>query len=1420
MDKFEKVRKIGEGSFGKAILVRSREDSRQYVIKEIGISRMSNKERQESRKEVAVLANMSHPNIVQYKESFEENGCLYIVMDYCEGGDLFKKINNQKGVLFPEDQILDWFVQICLALKHVHDRKILHRDIKSQNIFLTKDGTIQLGDFGIARVLNSTVELARTCIGTPYYLSPEICENKPYNNKSDIWALGCVLYEMCTLKHAFEAGNMKNLVLKIIRGSYPPVSLHYTQDLRALLGQLFRRNPRERPSVSAILDKPFLTRRIHRFLSPQLIAQEFSPSRLLIQPKLLEAQVVPAKRPAPCPAPVSAAQKITKPSAKYGVPLTVVKRPADIGRKAADAAKKPVEKKPGIKFKQAPPPAAVQRRVSRVEEERRKHEEGVRKKRLEMERERKQREQMFVLKAAQMKRFEREKLNRINRAREQGWRHVLSSSGGSSPERKFYGGGGIGAPPPPAQGPAPLAAPAHIPPPLPGPTPAPHEGTRASGDGCPARVLNGLPHQDSVKKGTRRTSLQNETASKNDYAHRLRAQLVVERSKQVEEFLQRKREALLNKVRAEGQLGARQNLAAIFVSRTNSSRCRRPRVNKEEEEYLARLRQIRLQNFNERQQIKARLRGEKQNGECPDNQESHEEQELRRKKIEALKAQSKARAAVLKEQLEKKRREAYEREKKAWEDHLVARGVKVAVGPAGGAAPATAPPPAPPPQPSPAPQDDVTKATPSSRPATPAISMTAALKDVGAIASGQNSPTKEATLNPDTAAVQGERKEILRRLNQNLKTRTSEERSDGEPPPTPQTSQPVTEESPPSGADRRRWEARAPPILSVAQQTLADTCSSTEVSQTQSPEAIAPSGGDRKRWQAGETPLSVAQQTLEETSLTTAEQTAGEVIPMEPWEGEGLRKAWGQAPVLEVLKVLEEAELQTVTQALGNASICDHTLTESLNPTVESSDETDSSALGPSPQPSQPAIGQNPENRTAIGQNPENRTAIGQEQETQGAAGQNQENQDFIGQNQPAAIGQEHEAPSDFEKTASDAVEDGSSEHITGSTEKTQDGVPVEKETRDEVECLVLEDGPRTAYKPPARVMQAWEQDAPQPGPGGGSVALEEDNKQEESVCAEEEKQAELTVCEESVFVRLGCSPAHRRTVALSLLSAQSSLEDSSSSLASRSRSVSPQRSRRPDDALLVGLFNGFFDANNPMMLRTCSLPDLSKLFSASDPDGASAHDNNVEIEDLEDKEDEPSEAEDIYEDEDLRELRASMERLLHQQRSDEDSDEDVGVSYGSPEDERGGTAVSRLGEDSASVHGEDESVSVDASQAGLLVNGLAVEEEEEPSSESQLNEEWHSDDGGEEEESDSEQQDSIFSRLEELRFHLEQAMGFEHFIQAYNKIKAIHEDEDENIDMGSSMVQSILGTKHQHLYPKILHLVMADGAYQEDNDE
>ncbi|XP_040912645.1 serine/threonine-protein kinase Nek5-like isoform X2 [Toxotes jaculatrix] len=283
MNNYEVIRQIGEGAFGKAFLVRDRGGGgdRQCVVKQIDLRKMSAREREASKKEVTLLSKMKHPNIVSFTTSFHERGSLYIVMEYCDGGDLMKKINMQRGVPFTEEQIVGWFVQICLGLKHIHDRKILHRDIKSQNIFLTNRGMkAKLGDFGIARMLNNTMELARTCVGTPYYLSPEICESRPYNNKTDIWSLGCVLYELCTLRHPFEGSSLRQLVSKICRGRYNPVSSRYSHDLRLLVAHLFKVNPRDRPSVSSVLRCPFLEKHISKHLDPQVMQEEFSHTTL------------------------------------------------------------------------------------------------------------------------------------------------------------------------------------------------------------------------------------------------------------------------------------------------------------------------------------------------------------------------------------------------------------------------------------------------------------------------------------------------------------------------------------------------------------------------------------------------------------------------------------------------------------------------------------------------------------------------------------------------------------------------------------------------------------------------------------------------------------------------------------------------------------------------------------------------------------------------------------------------------------------------------------------------------------------------------------------------------------------------------------------------------------------------------------
>ncbi|XP_029684564.1 serine/threonine-protein kinase Nek1 isoform X2 [Takifugu rubripes] len=1368
MEKYEKVKKIGEGSFGKAILVKSKEDESQYVIKEISISRMSSQERQESRKEVAVLANMRHPNIVQYKESFEEGGCLYIVMDYCEGGDLFKKINSQKGVLFSEDQILNWFVQICLALKHVHDRKILHRDIKSQNIFLTKNGTVQLGDFGIARVLNSTVELARTWIGTPYYLSPEICENKPYNNKSDIWALGCVLYEMCTLKHAFEAGNMKNLVLKIIRGSYPPVSVHYSQDLRSLLAQLFKRSPRERPSVNSILDKPFLAGRIERFLSPEIIAQEFHHHVLHKQPKAGAVPGPAAKRSAPGCTPVTPAQKITKPACKPRVPLI------EKLRKASDAAKKAAERKPAAKHKP----------------------EGCRKKKMELiEKERKKREQMFLLKAEQMKRYEKEKLNRINQAREQGWKHVLSLSGGSSPERKCFVGGVKRAAPGAVQGPAPG--------PLPNKNLYEHhyaaldqlakpqtktvsaEGSAGPGSpirGVHAAVAPGPPNGPSALLNTeliKRELQKLQGVPYQPHFSRQRAQVARGRAHQVEEFLQRKREAMLNKVRAEGQLGARQNLAAIFGCRAGALRCRRPKANKEEEEYLSRLRQIRLQNFNERQQIKARLRGERYDSDGSDSQESTEEAALRRKKIEALKAQANARAAVLKEQLEKKRREAHEKEKKAWEDHLAARGMKVSTAAAGNAAEALAASStsqSPPPESNPPQQEPAAKAPVLPVPqiqTSSAVSMTAALKNVGAI-----TPMKESLPDLERATIiQSEKKEILRRLNQNLKESPVAEAealmpTPGGPCGTGQEPHTDAGEQPSPSRDRKKWEAAELFALPVPQQTLEETCSTINASCV-SPEQPPSSGGDRKRWEAGVVLVpSVAQQTLEETSLATVEQTAGAVIQMcRLHEEEAPRKVWPVKPDSQVLRVLQAAELQPLTQELGNVSLCDDDSSSPEKPNLRAP--------------------------TELVKTPDKMSPSG-----------------LIAVPSPEVQKEHATRASPQEISVAAALPPGLTD--------PQDYA--------DVESLVLEEEPQQVLRAPTEVQEAWEQGSQQQMPPGGNPG---------PVCCEEEEKSEEKPnesSEEPLFMKL-CSPAHRRTAALAILSAQSSVDDSSSSLTSRSRSVSPLRSKH-HNALLIGLSTGMFDTNNPKMLRTCSLPDLSRLFDAQQSsavtDANAAQDNNLEVEDLDEaaKDEEQSENEDVSEYEDLRNIQASMERLLHEEGELMGCTPEVnaGDFNGNPPEgqELFNSLTTEIDQDNNNmVVDDDDEADEDEEEEDDGDKEEAEEEdcsngspaEEDHSNNSQLNEEWHSDGSGEDQCAEAPYHDSIFSRLEELRFNLEQQMGLEKCIQAYNKIKAIHEDEDENIDQGSSLVLSILGTEHQHLYPNILHLVMADGAYQEGND-
>ena len=246
---YKVLQQLGEGSFGKAFLCEKDSDGSLCVIKQILIEGMNEKEKADVLNESNILAKLDHPNIIKFYDVFESKKpkhMINIVTEYADGGDLSEKIKERKNKNgnFTESEILDYFTQICLAIRHIHEKKIIHRDLKSGNIFLMKNGFVKLGDFGIAKNFQRTIDKAKTMVGTPYYLSPEIIESKPYDSKSDIWSLGVLLYEMMTFKMPFNANSLASLIIKITRGNYIPPPVIYTKDLRELVSKCLTLDPK------------------------------------------------------------------------------------------------------------------------------------------------------------------------------------------------------------------------------------------------------------------------------------------------------------------------------------------------------------------------------------------------------------------------------------------------------------------------------------------------------------------------------------------------------------------------------------------------------------------------------------------------------------------------------------------------------------------------------------------------------------------------------------------------------------------------------------------------------------------------------------------------------------------------------------------------------------------------------------------------------------------------------------------------------------------------------------------------------------------------------------------------------------------------------------------------------------------------
>uniref|UniRef100_A0A8W7PGS8 non-specific serine/threonine protein kinase n=1 Tax=Anopheles coluzzii TaxID=1518534 RepID=A0A8W7PGS8_ANOCL len=250
---YRKVRSVGQGSFGVAVLYERQSDGQQVVMKQIALGNLAKPEREMAMNEVEVFSKLHHPNIIVYLGSSVRGDVLLIEMEYADGGTLAQMlaVRSQSEPL-PERFVLNIFEQLASALSYMHSQNILHRDLKTANVFLHGKGTVKVGDFGISKIMNSNVH-AQTVLGTPYYFSPEMCEGKEYDEKSDVWALGCIIGEMCCLKKAFTASNLFELVGKIMTAEYVPLPACYSDSLRHVLGLMFQIEPIARPSASELL---------------------------------------------------------------------------------------------------------------------------------------------------------------------------------------------------------------------------------------------------------------------------------------------------------------------------------------------------------------------------------------------------------------------------------------------------------------------------------------------------------------------------------------------------------------------------------------------------------------------------------------------------------------------------------------------------------------------------------------------------------------------------------------------------------------------------------------------------------------------------------------------------------------------------------------------------------------------------------------------------------------------------------------------------------------------------------------------------------------------------------------------------------------------------------------------------------------
>ncbi|MDR3547480.1 MAG: serine/threonine-protein kinase Nek [Candidatus Pacebacteria bacterium] len=278
LQNYHELHELGQGSSASAVLVECVNGANRgklYALKKISLALLDPKKKQYAENEVELLKVLVGPTIIRYYESFSSKDWIWIVMEYADGGNLSQLIANHKvkRETISTGTILDWFAQIVLGIMVMHSKKVLHRDIKTQNIFLvggssTKDQPVlKIGDFGVSKALSSTFAMAETLCGTPYYMAPEIFRREPYNAKSDMWSLGCVLYELTTLELPFDGVTMEELKEAIEKKDPKALPEGTNEDIVMLVNALLNKDPIRRPSIWEVSKLQAVSSRIQSFVA-------------------------------------------------------------------------------------------------------------------------------------------------------------------------------------------------------------------------------------------------------------------------------------------------------------------------------------------------------------------------------------------------------------------------------------------------------------------------------------------------------------------------------------------------------------------------------------------------------------------------------------------------------------------------------------------------------------------------------------------------------------------------------------------------------------------------------------------------------------------------------------------------------------------------------------------------------------------------------------------------------------------------------------------------------------------------------------------------------------------------------------------------------------------------------------------------